>query len=214
MQHDKMVKNAADPVPNETPGADTPPVPTGPQMLMNVLTWVLVVSSLMYLWTNVTTQPYHSIPYSDFKQELISDNIEQISVKESEINGSFRIGISDEDKPANIHQRFRTIVPSFGDTELLTLLESKQVAIQSIAATTPLWISIVLSIAPWLVLIAFSFTAAKWYENLSAVPVVMVLLDFPNPERTISKPQISPLVTVMSPDWKVLSKIYKKLLVS
>lgn len=25
MQHDKMVKNAADPVPNETPGADTPP---------------------------------------------------------------------------------------------------------------------------------------------------------------------------------------------
>jgi len=38
MQHDKMVKNTADPVPNETPGADTPPVPTGPQMLMNVLT--------------------------------------------------------------------------------------------------------------------------------------------------------------------------------
>ena len=161
MQHDKMLKNTADPVPNETPGADTPPVSTGPQMLMNVLTWVLVVSSLMYLWTNVTTQPYHSIPYSDFKQELISDNIEQISVKESEINGSFRIGISDEDKPANIHQRFRTIVPSFGDTELLTLLESKQVAIQSIAATTPLWISIVLSIAPWLVLIAFFIYSSK-----------------------------------------------------
>ncbi|MEH6556929.1 MAG: ATP-dependent zinc metalloprotease FtsH [Oceanicoccus sp.] len=145
----------------KTPETTEPPAPTGSQMLMNVLTWVLVVSSLMYLWTNVTNQPYHSIPYSDFKQELINDNIKQILVKESEISGSFRVGITAGENTTAIHQRFQTVVPSFGDTELLALLESNQVEIQSIAASTPLWISIVLSVAPWLVLIAFFVYSSK-----------------------------------------------------
>ncbi len=148
-------------LPGDTPESNEPPAPTGSQMLMNALTWVLVVSSLMYLWANVTNQPSQTIPYSDFKQELINDNIKQILVKESEISGSFRVGISAGEITADIHERFRTVVPSFGDTELLALLESNHVEIQSVAATTPLWISIVLSIAPWLVLIAFFVYSSK-----------------------------------------------------
>ncbi len=133
------------------------------QAVMNFITWLLVVSSFVYFWNNFTEPAKQNINYSQFKQELAKDNVQKVSIKGLQVDGEFRSAVSSE--PGNVAEAFRTLIPSIGDDQLLQVMEGNAVEIVSISVATPMWISIVVSIAPWLILIAFFVYSGKMMRN-------------------------------------------------
>lgn len=142
-----------------------PPEPIHSQMFINAFTWLLVISSIIYLWKDFSPASRPTIPYSQFKRELANNNIQQVLIKDAEISGEFRVAIILQQTSPQANDRFTTTIPPMGDSDLLKLLESNQVTIESINTNTPIWISIMLSTAPWLVLIAFFVYSSKMLRN-------------------------------------------------
>ncbi|MFT7131278.1 MAG: cell division protease FtsH [Gammaproteobacteria bacterium] len=139
--------------------------PNQAQMFMSAISWLLVISSVIYLWSGISEPPRLTISYSAFKEQLRSDNIEKVLIKESGITGIFRVPANAQEKSDQAQKKFKTLIPSFGDTTLLTLLEKNQVEIESINGNTPVWISIIFSIAPWFVLVAFLIYSSKMLKS-------------------------------------------------
>lgn len=141
------------------------PQPTHSQLLTSALTWLLVASSMIYLWMGAIPSSRPAIPYSVFKQQLHSNNVQEVLIENLQIKGRFRNSTSLEKYPEQPYQIFSTLIPSFGDDTLLPLLEQNEVVIESISGNTPLWISIIINIAPWLILVAFFFYSSKVLRN-------------------------------------------------
>jgi len=97
--------------------------------------WLLVISFVIYLWIDSAPSSHRAIAYSVFKQELNSNNVQQVIIENSQIKGSFRLPISLGD---NSEQTLKTSIPSFGDNTLLALLEQNKVEIESVSGSTPL----------------------------------------------------------------------------
>lgn len=155
-----------DPLAEKGPGSPTPEQhPPYSQLWVALLSWLLVISSAIYLWSNVKQIGQPKIPYSVFKQELRKNNIQRVLVKEGEISGDFRVAVSVRDNSIETDKQFKTYLPSFGDEQLMRLLEENRVEIVSEQQKTPLWISIILSTAPWLVLIAFFIYSSRALRN-------------------------------------------------
>lgn len=142
-----------------------PPEPNQAQMFMSAVSWLLVISSVIYLWSGISEPPRLAIAYSAFKEQLRNDNIDQVIIKESGITGSFRVPANAQEKSGQTQEKFKTLIPSIGDTTLLPLLENNQVKIESVSGSTPVWISIIFSIAPWFVLVAFFVYSSKMLRN-------------------------------------------------
>jgi len=170
MQH-KKDNNSRNYSPSEKKGVESidsnnrSPEPSHSQMLMSALTWMLVVSSVIYLWAGLVPSSQPTISYSQFKQQLLIDNVEHILLENLTIQGRFRVPVNLENSNNQSHQTFKSLIPSFGDTELLALLEANKVDVEAITANSPVWLSIILSTAPWLVLIAFFVYSSKMLRN-------------------------------------------------
>ncbi len=151
----------------EGPGNDgqKPPEPNQMQMFMSAISWLLVVSSVIYLWSGISQPQRLTVSYSTFKEQLLKDNIQRVLVKDVEITGSFRVPANVQDNTDQQQEKFKTLIPSFGDPGLLALLEDNKVEIESLNASTPVWISIIFSIAPWFVLVAFLIYSSKMVRN-------------------------------------------------
>lgn len=147
------------------PDDKSPLEPNQVQMFMSAISWLLVISSVIYLWSGISEPPRLAISYSTFKEQLRADNIEQVSIKDSGITGSFRVPANVQEKSDQTQEKFKTLIPSFGDTTLLPLLENNKVKIDSINGSTPVWISIIFSIAPWFVLVAFFVYSSKMLRS-------------------------------------------------
>jgi cell division protease FtsH len=132
-----------------------PPQPAPWQLFLNTLVWLLVISSLIHFGFNIKDATQTTISYSLFKQELVADNIARVSVKDREITGQFRDGVIVPGEGEQRFKTFKTFLPSFGDERLLELLEENKVEIESVSTSTPVWLTVITSIAPWLILIAF-----------------------------------------------------------
>ena len=139
------------------------PNPSHTQAMMNAVTWLLVFSSFVYLWNSLTESTTQKISYSQFKRELVKDNVQLVNIKGSQVEGVFRSPIGGE--PDQLQGQFRTLIPSMGDDQLLRALEENEVDIESIGVEPPMWISIVLNIAPWFILIAFFIYSGKIMRN-------------------------------------------------
>jgi cell division protease FtsH len=138
------------------------------QWMMNLLTWVLVVSSMLYFASNIKSATHLTLAYSAFKKELRVDNVESVIIRGQQLDGQFRFAISDTENASASYKSFKTILPSFDDDELLTLLDANNVEFEIASGSAPLWITIVLNTAPWLILIGFfMYSSAALRRNLT-----------------------------------------------
>jgi cell division protease FtsH len=98
----------------------------------------------------------NQISYSVFLQQVRDDNVSQVVIQGQKITGTFKnpskapsAGQGGQQPPAE----FITYVPSFGDSQLMPLLEQHNVQITAQPASNISWLSILLTVVPFVFLI-------------------------------------------------------------
>ncbi len=93
------------------------------------------------------------ISYSEFRQQVQNDNVTQVTVQGEKISGVFEQPVNEgEGDQATTLEAFTTIIPSFGDNNLLDLLEAHDVTVETQPAQSFSWASLLLNILPFLLL--------------------------------------------------------------
>ncbi len=92
-------------------------------------------------------QDQDQIAYSRFRQEVKNGNVLEVTVQDDRIEGTFR---PQDDAP---EQSFVTYVPSFGDTDLLQLLEEQNVQVRTEPAQDFNLFTVILNILPLFIFI-------------------------------------------------------------
>ncbi len=98
-----------------------------PRFLLYTLLAVLLLQ-----WLGVF-DAYPTVSYSAFKQQLREDGVERIAVRGERIRGYFKeeTEIERGEREPQTFTRFETYFPVFGDDALISLLEEKNVAVET-----------------------------------------------------------------------------------
>jgi cell division protease FtsH len=93
------------------------------------------------------------ISYSEFRQQVQDGNVTEVIVQGDEIRGDFEQAVEQtvDDQTVSVEQ-FTTVIPSFGDDELLNLLEKNEVTVETRAEQNFSWLNLLFSLAPFIVL--------------------------------------------------------------
>lgn len=93
------------------------------------------------------------ISYSEFRTQLAKGNIDSVTVQGEKITGKFVNPVKENRNNQSVSlQQFSTIIPSFGDNELLNLLEANNVTVQTVQQQNISWLDIAVSVLPFLLL--------------------------------------------------------------
>jgi cell division protease FtsH len=124
------------------------------------LFWLIMAIGFA-LWTfgdlNVFGGPT-MISYSEFRQQVRDGNVTRVTVQGEQISGAFEEPIEQtaDDETITLEQ-FITVIPSFGDDELLNLLETNDVTVETRAEQGFSWLNILFSLLPFIVLGAIGY---------------------------------------------------------
>jgi cell division protease FtsH len=132
---------------------------------MIILLILLGVFLLPFLFSLISGANRYQVPYTTFRRQLEEDNIQQITVQGEKITGTFQdpSQVRPVRQGDTVPSQFVTYLPSFGDRELLSLLESKNVEVVTQPASDRNWFSILISFLPFLLLI---WIFSSFYRNM------------------------------------------------
>jgi cell division protease FtsH len=130
----------------DKPTEPAPPRPSGP-FDNQAFFWMGLVFILYYLFFSVSQPSRELIAYSDFKSHVSAGQVESVTFRGDQILGQRVSGTG--------QLQFRTVLPVTGDDQLLLLLERNNVLVSAESSQQPMWMSLLLGILPWLLLIGF-----------------------------------------------------------
>ncbi|HEY2592564.1 MAG TPA: ATP-dependent zinc metalloprotease FtsH [Chloroflexota bacterium] len=138
--------------------------------------WIsfIVVLVLNFLLVQVflpeRPNPRIDVPYTFFKQQVVADNVIDVTSQGDTIQGTFKNAVTYPTDPSQSQQQtstlFQTVQPTFADPGLETLLEQHSVVINahSLDQTRPVWQTVLLSFGPTILLIGLFF----WISSRAA----------------------------------------------
>lgn len=132
-----------------------------------VIMLVLVLFNVYYAYlAQQSVQQSAEISYSFFRSELTADNIKKISIRGAAINGEFRTKtkVSEQVQGKALVRdvvAFSTLVPAINDQTLMPELSQHNVEVTAVSTETPFLASILIGMAPWLILIGLWFMWMK-----------------------------------------------------
>jgi len=107
-----------------------------------------------------------TISYSDFRQQLQNDNVSQIVVEGKKITGELVISATIQSNGQTLNfNNFVTYLPSFGDNELLNLLDTHHVKVITRPVQNFSWLQIILTVGPFLFLIVIGYMFVRQMRN-------------------------------------------------
>ncbi len=130
----------------------------------NIIGWIIPILILVaVLWgsdifTGINAET--EIPYSQFKAQLSGENIASVSIQGEEIKGTLiepaTQNFPESDESVE-YETFVTYLPSFGDEELMPMLEEQEVEIQARPESEFSFLGILFSVLPFLFLLGIGF---------------------------------------------------------
>ncbi|MCF7805961.1 MAG: ATP-dependent zinc metalloprotease FtsH [Candidatus Marinimicrobia bacterium] len=116
-----------------------------------LLNWVLIilVAYLAFQFFMPDQNTGNQIPYSQFKSEVRSGNVESVTITGDQVAGIYT-GESPEKE-----RRFYTVIPPYTDENLSTILESNNVKVTAKSTQKDIWDTLLVSVLPFLILIGF-----------------------------------------------------------
>jgi cell division protease FtsH len=98
------------------------------------------------------------ISYSEFRTQLQQENVERVEVKGNAINGSLKSQATRSEQGNTIeYQNFVTYLPSFGDEQLMDLLESQGVNVVTKPESSFPWGLVIMGLLPVLLLFGVGY---------------------------------------------------------
>src|SRR5262252_822457 len=136
--------------------------------------WItfIIILVLNYLLVQVflpeKPNPRIDVPYTFFKQQVINDNVSEVTSQGDTIQGTFRNAVTypPDGNNQQTSTLFETVQPQFADPGLETLLESHGVIINAHSLDSPRswWQTLLLSFGPTILLIGLFF----WISSRAA----------------------------------------------
>jgi cell division protease FtsH len=126
---------------------------------MRVLIWVMLLAALT-IWLLRGTTDEEPISYTRFRQAVIEDQVDEVTVQGDRITGELAAA-GGEGEP----EAFVTYVPSFGDEALMELLEQQDVEIVTRPPTDMTWSLILISALPLLAIVWLGFMFARRFRS-------------------------------------------------
>jgi cell division protease FtsH len=150
---------------NGRPGPENPRGGPGggrpsPASHWTIIIWLFILLLLVVPWLSTMLSGKRTqISYSTFRSQLAAGNVEKVTVQDDKITGQFKAPVEQKtaDGKSASYTDFVTYLPSFGDDQLLGLLQAQKVDI----ATEPKkgiswWGAILTSLLPLLIIIALA----------------------------------------------------------
>jgi cell division protease FtsH len=139
----------------------SPPPDDGRQRRLRIVIWLFVLLAFapwLAQMAGFGEERGTTIEYSAFRDQVRRGNVERVVVKGKEIRGTLaqpavRSGAPDEGGMAASYADFVTWLPSFGDEELLRLLEEKEVAVRTQPESDVSWWFVLLNLLPVVLLV-------------------------------------------------------------
>jgi len=142
----------------DTPGPDVPGPGCG---FSSLAIWILLGLAVVFAaWSPL--QNYFSdrerITYTQFRQYVQQGEVEKVTVSGDRIQGELQAPSRQEDgKEARDYTKFLTYLPSFGDQELLKMLEAQGVEVQTQPEADFNLVSILINFLPLALMIGFVY---------------------------------------------------------
>ncbi|MGQ9427544.1 ATP-dependent zinc metalloprotease FtsH [Gilvimarinus sp. F26214L] len=149
--------------PQQQPTRGNPPPvrPFDGHMLM----WLFMFFAVYYLFSTLSEPGTQNIPYTEFKSAVVADEVASVRFEGDQIRGTFRVESSGARGADDEPKTFTTVMPSPGDEELLPLLEERGVTITARSAQEPRWFQVLLSVLPWLLILAFFIYSSRMLQQ-------------------------------------------------
>jgi cell division protease FtsH len=126
-------------------------------LLLILLFFAILIISNMLLYSFQPSPVRHSISYSRFLEELDTDNIKSVSIRELRVHGEFNreinLLVAGKEQPVPVSE-FKTFLPAFQGEKLIESLKAKNVniEIEPVEERGLFW-QIVIAILPWVIII-------------------------------------------------------------
>ena len=125
--------------------------------------WLGLLLLLFLFYFGSSLRPHvPQISYSAFRNQLTEGNVSLVTVQEDKLSGSLKkpMELGSGENKIEI-KKFRTILPSFGDPKLLSLLEKNKVTINTKSEERSWFITLLIGVLPWVLIIGFFVWSSK-----------------------------------------------------
>jgi cell division protease FtsH len=147
--------------------------PPQPDFRKNMLIWfiILLVMMLFYVPRFLYSPKAFDLPYSEFKQQVESGNVSEITIQGEEIRGTFENEyVASEESQKEKYSSFVTVLPSFADPELIQFLEEHDVTIKAKKQSRSWLSSVLIFLLPWLLIIGFFVYSQRKMSGMMGGP--------------------------------------------
>ncbi len=126
-----------------------------------LIIWV-IAGTLLALWAysywGMGPAGGERISYSEFRTQLKQENVEQVVVKGNTINGELKSQATRTEQGNTVeYQKFITYLPSFGDEQLMELLEAQNVNVVTEPESSFPWGLVIMGLLPVLLLFGVGY---------------------------------------------------------
>jgi cell division protease FtsH len=127
-----------------------------------IVVWLLLGIALTFLFWGPLSDRFSDrtrIDYSAFRQQVQAGNVKRVTVKGQEIEGQLveEAEKTTDDGETVTYDTFTTYLPSFGDDELLSLLESGGVEVETQPPSDFSLVNLLINLVPLIALIGFGY---------------------------------------------------------
>ena len=144
---------------NSGPGAPEGQTPSGSRW--RLIVWIVagtVLAILAYDYFSVGTVGGERISYSEFRQQLKGGNVKKVVVEGNSVSGELKSKASREEQGSSSkYSQFVTYLPSFGDENLMELLESQSVEVVTKPQSSFPWSLVIMGLLPVLLLFGVGY---------------------------------------------------------
>ena len=149
---------------SDNKNSDGSGAPNGPNAGTNrgrLIIWV-IAATLLALWAysywGMGPSSGERIPYSEFRSQLQNENVERVEVEGSTVHGTLKSAVTRQQEGNAVeYEKFVTYVPSFGDDNLMSLLESKSVEVVTRPESSFPWSLVIMGLLPVLLLFGVGY---------------------------------------------------------
>jgi cell division protease FtsH len=133
------------------------------------LLWFLLLWFIFLAIVRPGTQPPAlELAYSDFKQHVTQGNVAAVTVQGDRITGEFKNALlAEANQEGRTYQHFHTVLPSFGDPDLVGLLEQHRVTIRAEQESSSWFRTLLIALLPWLLIMGlFVYSQRRMQQGL------------------------------------------------
>ncbi len=133
-----------------------------------MIVWIVLLTlALFWAWNLLDTRNLAQISYSEFRQQLRGGNVESVTVSGQRIEGMLTSPSSRVTEQGDTAQfsEFLTHLPSFGDDELLAMLEEQNVDVEIQPESDFTWWPVLLMGVPFILFLLLGYAFFSRMQN-------------------------------------------------